>query len=150
MLIGSLIEVHDGLHSCLCFSLLEKLLLKAGSTPPRYLGIYRDSLAISYRNLDTSSTLGGSIEKVPASSIPSRYLVDRSRFCSLKVFPFPRYLSTPLAVEGHFLDTYLDSFLDTSRHLNCRDLLMLLYKLLSQFRFHFLDLSRPIHGCSSP
>ena len=37
MLIGSLVELHVGLHSCLCFSHFEKLVLKAGSTPPRYL-----------------------------------------------------------------------------------------------------------------
>ena len=37
MLIGSLVELHVGLHSCLCFSHLEKLFLKAGSTPSRYL-----------------------------------------------------------------------------------------------------------------
>ena len=34
MLIGSLVELHVGLHSCLCFSHLEKLVLKAGLTPP--------------------------------------------------------------------------------------------------------------------
>ena len=37
MLIGSLVELHVGLHSYLCFSHLEKLLLKASSTPPRHL-----------------------------------------------------------------------------------------------------------------
>ena len=37
MLIGSLVELHVGLHSCLCFSHLEKLFLKASSKPPRYL-----------------------------------------------------------------------------------------------------------------
>ena len=37
MLIRSLVVLHVGLHSCLCFSFLEKLFWKAGSTPPRYL-----------------------------------------------------------------------------------------------------------------
>ena len=37
MLIGLLVELHVGLHSCLCFSHLENLFLKASSTPPRYL-----------------------------------------------------------------------------------------------------------------
>ena len=37
MVFGSLVELHVGLHSCLCFSLLKKLLLKASSTPPRHL-----------------------------------------------------------------------------------------------------------------
>ena len=43
MVFGSLVELHVGLHSCLCFSLLEKLLLKASSTPPRYLAVCRAS-----------------------------------------------------------------------------------------------------------
>ena len=79
MLIRSLIELHVGLHSCLCFLHLEKLFLKASSTPPRYLAVCRASLAFSYRNLDSFSTPGGSIENVFASSIASRHLVDRSR-----------------------------------------------------------------------
>ena len=66
MLIGSLVELHVGLHSCLYFSLLEKLLLKASSTPPRHL-------------LDTLL----SVELLKlfhiAISITSRYLVDRLR-----------------------------------------------------------------------
>ena len=82
MLIGSLVELHVGLHSRLYFSLLEKLLLKASSTPSRYLAICRASSAFSYRNLDSFSTPGGSIEKVSASLIASRHLVDRSSFCS--------------------------------------------------------------------
>ena len=99
MLSGSLVEVYVGLHSCLCFSLLEKLPFSAvstpSSTPPRYLVICRDSQVVSYRNLDTSSTPDGSIEKFPVLSIDSRYLLDRSRFtCAVCVF---------------FLDTCLDT-----------------------------------------
>ena len=82
MLIGSLVKLHVGLHSCLCFSHLEKLVLKAGSTPPRYLVVFQASSAFSYRYPDSSSILGGSIEKAPASLIASRYLVDRLSFCS--------------------------------------------------------------------
>ena len=37
MVFGSLVELHVRLHSCLCFSLLENLLLKASSTPPQHL-----------------------------------------------------------------------------------------------------------------
>ena len=37
MVFGSLVELHAWLHSCLCFSLLEKLFLKASSTPPQHL-----------------------------------------------------------------------------------------------------------------
>ena len=66
MLIGSLVELHVGLHSCLCFSHLEKLLLKASSTPPRYL-------------LDT--LLSVKLLQLFLIAIPtaSRHLVDRSR-----------------------------------------------------------------------
>ena len=59
MVFGSLVELHVGLHSCLCFSLLEKLLLKVGSTPPRYLAVCRAPQAFSYCNLDSFSILGG-------------------------------------------------------------------------------------------
>ena len=37
MVFGSLVELHVRLHSCLCFSHLEKLVLKVGSTPPQYI-----------------------------------------------------------------------------------------------------------------
>ena len=95
MLIGSMVKLHDGLHSCLCFSRLEKLFLKASSTPPRYLAICRAFSTFSYRNPDSFSTPGGSIEKVTTSSIASRHLVDRSSFCSWICWVVPR----------HFLDT---------------------------------------------
>ena len=73
MVFGSLVKLHVGLYSCLCFSLLKKLLLKASLTPPRHL--FNTSLSVkilkfvSYRNLNSFSTPGGSIEKVPTSSI---------------------------------------------------------------------------------
>ena len=79
MLIGSLVELYVGLHSYLCFSSLEKLFWKAGLAPPRYLAICRASQAFFLMQsrhllhtwwidressclLDSSSTLGGSIE----------------------------------------------------------------------------------------
>ena len=102
MLVGSWLRCMSGLHSCLCFSFLEKLFLKAGSTPPRYLVICRASQAFSYRNLDTSSTPGGSIEKVSVSSIPSRYLVDRSSFCSCVFALSLDRSSTPSSVDVYF------------------------------------------------
>ena len=37
MVFGSLVELHVGLHLCLCFLLLEKLLLKTSLTPPQHL-----------------------------------------------------------------------------------------------------------------
>ena len=37
MVFGSLVELLAWLHSCLCFSLLKKLFVKASSTPPWHL-----------------------------------------------------------------------------------------------------------------
>ena len=106
--------------------------------------------AFSYRNLDTSSIPSGSIEKAPASSITPQHLVDRSSFCSWIWFFVARYLLDTSAVDDQFLNTYLDSFLDTSRYLICRVLLKVLFKPPSQSVSHFFDLSRSVHTCSSP
>ena len=128
MLIGSLVKLDVGLHSCLCFSHLEKLLLKAGSTPPRYLlnsllfvelpmfflsqsrlhldtwWIDRDWVCI----LDSFSTPGGSIKLLflilmCCSSIP------------------PRHLSCQRAFSRHLLDRSLDTsrYLHLSRFTSC-------------------------------
>ena len=115
MLIGSLVEFHVELHSCLCFSHLEKLVLKAGSTPPQYLAVCRASLAFSYRNPDNFSILGGSIKNGSASSIASQHLMDRLRFCSWFCWVGPRHLLDTSAVDDHFLDTCI-----------CQDLLLAL------------------------
>ena len=144
VLIGSWVELHVGLHSCLCFS-LSKTGFKKWSTPPWHLSVCRASQAFSYRNPDTSSTPGGSIEKAPASSIASRHLVHRLSFCSWIWCVVPRYLLDTLAIDDHFLDTYLDSFLDTCI---CRDLLRVyIYFLRDPFLISSisLDLSAPIH-----
>ena len=101
-------------------------------------------------NLDSSLIPGESIEKAPASSIAPRHLVDRSSFCSWIWFLVARYLLDTSAVEDHFLDTYLDSFLDTSRYLICRALLKVLFKPPSQSVSHFFDLSRSVRAYSSP
>ena len=115
MLIGSLVKLHVGLHSCLCFSHLEKLLLivcfDTSSTPPRYLAVCRASSAFSYRNPDSFSTPSGSIEKAPVSSIASRHLVDRSRsFQPFLICPStnPRQLHLSTSIM-------LDTCLATSR-----------------------------------
>ena len=69
MVFGSLVVLHVWLHSCLCFSLLKKLFSK--SLLDTWLSVELPSF-VSYRNFNTSSTPGGSIEKVPVSSIASR------------------------------------------------------------------------------
>ena len=96
----------------------------------------------SYRNLDTSSIPGRSIEKAPTSSIAPRHLVDWSRFCSWIWFFVSQYLLDTSAVEDQFLDTYLDSFLDTSRYLICRALLKVL------FNSDFLGIRESVFGPS--
>ena len=132
MLIGSLVELHVGLHSWLCFSPLKKLVFKSGSTPPQFLLdtlLFVDLLKpFSYCNPDNSSIPGGSIENAPASLITSRHLVDRSSFCSWIWFLVARYLLDTSAIDKHFLDTYLDSFLNTSWYLIYRALLKVLFK----------------------
>ena len=115
------------------FFTLKKLVLKSGSTPPWYL-------------LDTSSTLGGSIEKAPASLIAPWHLVDRSSFCSWIWWVVPRYLLDTSAVDDHFLNTYLDSFLDTCIY---RDLLRVYIYLLRDPILIFFDLSWSVRICSS-
>ena len=141
VLIGSLVELHVGLHSWLCFSPLEKMVFKSGSIPPRYLLDTLLSVELlkpfSYRNPDSSSIPGGSIKNAPASSIASRHLVDWSSFCSWIWFLVARYLLDTSAVDKHFLDTYLDSLLNTSRYLIYRALLKVLFKPPRVIRFSF-------------
>ena len=67
----------------------------------------------SYRNLDSSSILGGSIKKAPASSIAPRHLVDRSSFWSWNWFFVARYLLDTSAVDDQFLDTSCTSIEQT-------------------------------------
>ena len=131
VLIGSLVELHVGLHSCLCFSPLKKLVLKCGSTPLWYLIDTLVSVELlkpfSYRNPDSSSIPGGSIEKAPASSIAPRHLVDRSSFCSWIWFFVARYLLDTSAVE-HYWKSYLN-----------------LHRNLSLISSISLDLFAPVH-----
>ena len=146
-----MVKLHTWLHSCLCFSPLEKMVFKSGSILPRYL---LDTLLFvellkpfSYRNPDSSSILGGSIKNAPASSIASRHLVDRSSFCSWIWFLVARYLLDTSAVDKHFLDTYLDSLLNTSRYLIYRALLKVLFKPPRAIRFSFHSISLSIVLC---
>ena len=97
------------------------------------------------RNLDTSSIRGGLIEKAHASLIAPRHLVDRSSFCSWNWFFVARHLLDTSVVDNLFLDTYLDSFLDTSRYLSYQALLKGLYILPSRSFSHFFNLSAIFH-----
>ena len=104
----------------------------------------------SYRNPDSSSIPGGLIENAPASSIASRHLVDRLSFYFWIWFLVARLLLDTSAVDDHFLDTYLDRFLDTSRHLHLSRFTEGLYIPSSRSFSHFFDLSRSVHACSFP
>ena len=104
----------------------------------------------SYCNPNSSSILGGSIEKTPTSSIAPWHLVDRSSFCSWNWFFVTRYLLDTSAIDDRLLDTSLDSFLDTSRYLSCRALLKVLFKPPLWSFSHFFKLSQSVRACSSP
>ena len=114
---GSLVELHAWLHSCLCFSLLEKLFLKAISTPS-YLSSFQD---FSYRNLDTSSTPGGSIKP--------------HLLCLM--FLYLDTFSTPVSIDSQILDTLLN----TSQHLHLSSFTEVLYILPHVIRTSFLSIS---------
>ena len=140
--------ILDCIHVCVFFT-LEKLVFKkwldTSSIPPQHLAVCRDSSAVSYRFPNSSSIPGGSIEKALASSIASRHLVDRLSFCSWIWWVVPQYLLNTSVVDDHFLDTYLDSFLDTSRQLHLSSFTEGLYILSSRSVSHFFDLSTLVH-----
>ena len=137
----------DCIHVCVFYS--RKTGFKKWLDTSWHLSVCRASQAFSYRNPDTSSTPSGSIEKAPASSIASWHLVDRLSFCSWIWCVVPRLLDT-LAVEDHFLDTYFDSFLDTSRHLHLSRFTEGIYIPSSWSDSHFFDVSWSVRTCSSP
>ena len=88
--------------------------------PPQYLAVCRASSAFSYRNPDSFSIPGGSIENGSASSIASRHLVDRSSFCSWFCWIDPWYLLDTSAFNEHFLDTSsIDPSIPTSIEIYC-------------------------------
>ena len=105
---------------------------------------------VSYCNPHSSLILGRLIENAPASLIASWYLVDRSSLCVWIWWVVPQYLLDTSTVDDHFLDTYLDSFLDTSRHLHLSSFTEGLYIHSSRSDSHFFDLSRSIRTCSYP
>ena len=100
--------------------------------------------SFSYHNLDSSSIPGGSIENTPTSSIAFQHLVDRLNFCSWIWFLVARYLLNTSTVDDHFLDTYLNRFLNTSRYLHLSRFTEGLYILSSRSISLFFDPSRSI------
>ena len=127
MLFGSLVELHAWLHSCLCFSLLEKVFLSNLDTSSTS-GYLLSSQTISYCNLDTSSTarwiewesswilnsfstVGGSIE-IPLTFcwiIPRQILdscICRRLFARHLSRHLSRHLLTPLSIEIYWTSIY--------------------------------------------
>ena len=116
----------------------------------RHLAICQALKVFSYHNLDRSSTVGGSNVKVPGPSIASQLLVDRSSFSSCVFSLFVNTFSTVVSVDVVFLDTFLDRWLDTSRHLYLSRITEDLYICSSRFGSHFFDFSQSVHSYSSP
>ena len=83
MLFGSLVKLHTWLHSYLCFSPLKKLFLKSWLDTSLIASYLLSFLSFfSYRNLDSTSTPDGSIEKVFDLSTTPQHRVDRSSIMS--------------------------------------------------------------------
>ena len=115
MLIGSLVELHVGLHSHLCFSPFKKLVLKCGSTPPQYLLdtlLFVELLKLFHIAILTAPQYlvdwspGGSIEilfldLMSCCSILARYLSCWQAFFST---PTSTVSSTPLNTS--FVELY--------------------------------------------
>ena len=142
MLIGSLVELYVELHLFLCFSPLEKLFWKNGSTPPRHLAICWASQAFFLTQsrhlldtwwidresscfLDSSSTPGGSIELlflnlILCCSILSQYLSSRR--------PLPQHL--PRQLPRHLPIPQLSSITEGSIYTSIAILLQFLRSLL--------------------
>ena len=144
MVFGSLVKFYVGLHSCLCFSLLEKLLLKASLTSLRYLldtslipcclssflsffilqsRQLLDTLWIDRESsclLDSFSTAGGLIELLflhlmGCSSTPLRYLFLSKTISSISS---SIVVSIPLDtfICRHLLRVYLSFLVRSDPH----------------------------------
>ena len=147
MVFGSLVMLHVWLHSCLYFSLLEKLFLKTCSTPPRHMAIYRASKIFFYRNLDTwwidwqRSYLLDSFSI--ARSIDRAFVLDMVVCSSTQAW----HLHLSMAIFSTPASTYFLTHLDT---FICRDLLIAY--IFSSYDLHliYVDLSLDTFVFSSP
>ena len=137
MLFGSLVELHALLHSYLCFSLLEKLILSylyTSSIPPQHLAICRDPKLLLIVISTDPRQLGGSIEKVPRPSIASRHLVDWISLISYVWY----FCTSTLSRHLYLLTT--KSLTPDSTPLNtfiCQDLLRFNLHFLMRYEPHF-------------
>ena len=132
MLIGSLVKLYVGLHSYLCFSPLEKLFWKAGSTPPQYLTICQDSQSFFLTQsqhllntwwIDRASILEFDSLLLDTCSIPQ---------LSTTTFSTPPSIASSTPLNTSAIEHYWRSYLNLLRNPS-------LISLIS------LDLSAPIH-----
>ena len=124
-----------------------KSLLDTSSIFSRHLAVCRASWAFSYRNLDCSSTPGGSIDKLSNPSIAYRQLVWSIELLFLLLVFFPRHLqllttffSTPTSTDG---STPVDTNI-------CRDLLRLYLNTSCDPPLISIDLPLDYSNFSSP
>ena len=151
MVFGSLVVLYVWLHSYLCFSLLEKLFLKACSTPLGHLAIYQASkllfLSQSQHLLDTrwidweSSYLLDSFSTVRSIDWASVLdMVVCSSTLAWHLLLLTTIFSTPTSTDCLIpLDTFI-----------CWDLLMAYIFFLCDSQLIFVDLSLDISVFSSP
>ena len=139
----------DCIHICAfhisknCFEKLARHLLDTLLSVEPFKNFFK-------RNLDTSSILGGSIKKAPASSIAPRHLLDRSSFCfESDSLLLDSFLDTSV-IEDQILDTYHDRSLDTSQYLHLSRFTSCLYKASIRSGNHFSSISLSILLCFSP
>ena len=148
MLIGSLVELHALLHSYLCFSLLKKMIFKLSRNllnTSLTLGYLSSFQTFSYLNLNRSSTARW-IDRESSWTLDSFSIAGGS--IELLFYVFASFLNTSsivASVNVVFLETFLDRWLDTSRHLYLSRITEVLYIGLSRSGSHFLNLSTPIH-----
>ena len=144
MLFGSLVVLHVWLHSYLGFSFLEKRFLSYLdiSSTPSYLSSFQK---FSFRNLNRSSTARW-IDQESSWTLDS-FSIDGG-LIKLLFCVFASFLDTSLiavSVDVVFLNTFLDRWLDTSRHLYLSRIIEALYIWLSRSGSYFFDLSAPVH-----
>ena len=151
MLFGSLVELHTWLHSCLCFSPFEKLFLKSWfdtSSIASYLSSFLNFfLSQSRQHLNTWWIDRESFWPLNSSSTPSGSI---EHHILLLVFFFLDSFSTLDLSTLLFLNTCLTDVSTPSRHLICRELLMVFKYFSCDPQLTSVDLSLDTSDFSSP
>ena len=124
--------ILDCIHVCV-FHFSKKLLLKACSTPPQHLLNTLLSVELLKLFLIVVSTASWYLVDRSRKLLPPRYLLDSWWIDWASILAsdglFLNTSSILVSVEDHFLDTFPDSCLDTSRHLHLSRFTEGLFKL---------------------